>query len=380
MTIKHSPNCNFYLGGCIVNGTIHMIHCKPEIFMSCSLVLIESGSVFRKSIVFLAYGDNQTFCLDTFGTLHALDNSTKTPVIFNSGSLFDKKIVSVSCGHNQTFCVDTSGTLHAWGDNFSTIDPFIMCYGSLVNKKIVFVTCGFHHTMVVDSNGTLHAWGNNPRCALDDKSSVHKYIPFIVNNGSLLGKTIVSVACGATHTVALDTTGALHQLRLNDDDDDRDDTGGNKYKYKPFIVNCGSLIGKKIVSVACGNAHTIAVDTNGILHTWGRDRSNQQGDTSIIAKPVAVNLRLIKTIVSVTCGAFYTIALDTSGKLHAWGQFITHSTSVLNANDKYQIDGSEQLKMQIAELEKKNRALEIKVADMIHAHGSSIEKMRLSSF
>jgi YD repeat-containing protein len=69
--------------------------------------------------------------------------------------------------------------------------------------------------MALDTSGTLHAWGYNVYGQLGDGTTVNKSTPFIVNFGTLISKTIVSVVGGNLHTMALDTSGTVHAWGYN---------------------------------------------------------------------------------------------------------------------------------------------------------------------
>jgi hypothetical protein len=87
----------------------------------------------------------------------------------------------------------------------------INTFGSLVSKTITSISCGGNHTMAIDTTGAIHAWGLNSYGQLGNNSLVDSKIPVLINTyGSLVSKTITAIACGSGHTIGLDTTGAIH--------------------------------------------------------------------------------------------------------------------------------------------------------------------------
>jgi hypothetical protein len=72
------------------------------------------------------------------------------------------------------------------------------------------------HTVALDSTGAVHAWGYNIWGELGNNSTTDAQIPILISTfGSLVSKTITSITCGQMHTIALDTTGAIHAWGYN---------------------------------------------------------------------------------------------------------------------------------------------------------------------
>ena len=66
-------------------------------------------------------------------------------------------------------------------------------------------------TSVASGTGAVHTWGFNNHGEIGNDTTVTpQYIPYQVTLGSIAGRTIVAIAGGYFHTIALDTTGAIH--------------------------------------------------------------------------------------------------------------------------------------------------------------------------
>jgi len=78
-----------------------------------------------------------------------------------------------------------------------------------------------------------------------------------------------AVACGDYHTMALSEDGRVYAwggtLYKK--------TGGEKQggipKNEPRLVQSLADMGAKIVSIDCGDFHSVALDQYGVLYTWG---------------------------------------------------------------------------------------------------------------
>lgn len=77
-----------------------------------------------------------------------------------------------------------------------------------------------------------------------------------------------------------------------------------------------------ITQVACGAAHSLAVNEWGQLFTWGSNLRGQlakDGMDSINVAPKLVKQLATKHIVQIACGQYHSMALTNSGELYTWG-------------------------------------------------------------
>ena len=335
--------------------------------------LLHQVSRIDTRIVMTALGNAHVVALDSAGSLWAwgyngdgqlgMGTSDTTnryvPQLVNTtngtSSLYNKTIVAIACGQNHTLALDSTGQLHAWGYNpygqlgMGTSDttqrnvPQLVNTtngtSSLYNKTIVAIAGGIHHTLALDSSGQLHAWGYNPlgNLGMGTSDTTNRYVPQLVNttNGtsSLYNKTIVAIACGQYYILALDNTGQVHAWGYNGNGQLGMGTSDTTNRYVPQLVNTtngtSSLYNKTIVAIACGGNHTLALDSTGQLHAWGNNGNGNLGmaasDTTQRYVPQLVNTTngtsslYNKTIVAIACGYYHTLALDSTGQLHAWG-------------------------------------------------------------
>ena len=316
-------------------------------------VIDMNGSVY--AFGYNGYGQlgNNTYTSSSLPILigsTALGNSSYGSLglnVYNAGYV----IVAVACGYYHTIALDSNGNVHAWGyntqgqlgnnqstgssPNYISLVPINVSspgFGTLVGKSIVSIACGYHHTIALDSNGNVHAWGYNPYGQLGNNTSGNQSnIPINISSpgfGTLVGKSIVAIACGQHHTVALDSNGNVHAWGNNGEGE-----LGNLGTISIVPVNIsspgfGSIVGKTIVAIACGQSHTIALDSNGNVHAWGYNPYGQLGNnTSGNQSNIPINISsspgygsiVGKSIVAIACGAYHTYALDSNRNMHAWG-------------------------------------------------------------
>lgn len=165
--------------------------------------------------------------------------------------------------------------------------------------QVVQVSCGAAHTAAVTAEGALLAWGCNDggRLGLGDACAgaaavVHR--PTRVR--SMAHSRVVAVACGATHTVA------LTMLEQGDPPVRRDSpcggvvfVAGHGCAVTPpsavFRPAGGDAAGRPVRLVASGPQHVACVTAQGELLTWG---DNTHGGA---AQPVTATLVSTPTMV-----------------------------------------------------------------------------------
>jgi alpha-tubulin suppressor-like RCC1 family protein/cytoskeletal protein CcmA (bactofilin family) len=325
---------------------------------SVPIAISTFGSLSGNSIVTIASGLIHTLALDASGKVHAwgdnsygqLGNNTgevhawgwnapydparqsRVPISVSAfGSLSGQTVVAIACGKKHSVAVDASGRVHVWGWNIynqlgnntstdSIVPVLISSFGSLINATIVAIACGGFATLALDNQGKLHAWGNNVIGQGGGNSAVPVAISAL---GSLSGSTIVAIASGSGHHLALDATGRVHAWGANDQGQ-----VGNATVTWPAapvdISEIGSLRGQVITAIACGALHSMALDASGKTHTWGWNGHGQLGNNAFADshEPIAISAfgsLSGNTVVSIGCGGNHTLAIDASGRIHAWG-------------------------------------------------------------
>lgn len=162
--------------------------------------------------------------------------------------------------------------------------------------KICQIAGGDGHTAAVTVHGKLYSWGASACGQLGHSDTEHmpkdvegypyQPVPLLVD--SLQDVRIVHIACGDAHTVALSREGLLYswggggcgQLGHSETSKMPKDEDGCPYQPAPRIVD--HLRPHVVLTIACGKAHTIAVSDRGRMFTWGAGACGQLGhpDTS----------------------------------------------------------------------------------------------------
>lgn len=161
--------------------------------------------------------------------------------------------------------------------------------GALAGKVVVQVAQGGSHTLALCSDGTVVSWGGNVSGQLGDGSFNGRTVSVRVTLGALVGKKVVFVAAGGSHSLALCSDGTVAAWGGND----KGQLGNNSTTNSAVPVavstlgvpasNPSALADKKVCSVAAGNAHSMALTSEGKVVTWGSNELRQLGNNSEIA-------------------------------------------------------------------------------------------------
>ena len=325
-----------------------------------------TGVLAGKTVVALAAGDFHSLALRSDGTVAAWgynffgevgDNTTtnrQVPVAVNAAAgvsaLYGKTVVAIAAGGSHSLALCSNGTVAAWGYNgdgelgdnyvsaFQSHVPVAVNTASgvsaLAGKTVVAVACGNEHNLALCSDGTVAAWGGNNYGQVGDNSTTNRPVPVMVNTASnvsaLYGKLVVAIAAGGAYSLALCGDGTVAAWGENGWGQLGDGDLIDPHRM-PVMVNAASnvsaLYGKTVVAIAAGYAHSLALCSDGTVAAWGENNYGQLGDNTQTPRnvPVAVNTNsglsalYGKTVVAIAAGYTHSLALCSDGTAAAWG-------------------------------------------------------------
>jgi alpha-tubulin suppressor-like RCC1 family protein len=175
--------------------------------------------------------------------------------------------------------------------------------------------------------GNLFSFGSNDWGQLGDGSQTNRSLPVAVLGSGGPLSSIVQVACGGYHAVALAADGSVWtwgqngygQLGLGG-------TGAPATQATQVHGVGGGGFLTDVVQVAAGWAFSVALRRDGTVVTWGIGSQGQLGDggTANQSAPVVVNgiggTGTLGDVVAIACGEFHVIALRADGTVVSWGQ------------------------------------------------------------
>ena len=304
-----------------------------------------TGVLAQKTIVAAATGSYHDLVLCSDGTLAAwggndsgqLGNATTTsssvPVrVDMTGVLAGKTVIAIGSGYSHCLALCSDGTLAVWGSNYmgqfgnntftsSTVPVLVNRTGVLAGKTIIAIAAGSSHSLALCADGTLAAWGSNSNGQLGNNISAARPVPELVDRtGVLSGKTVTAISAGSGYNLATCSDGNLAGWGRNNSGQLGNNTTTDS--WVPVLVDkSGVLAGKTITTAAAGSSQSLALCADGTLAAWG---SGYMGDgaTTTSKIPVFVSLTGVlagKTVTSVAAGIAHSLALCADGTLAAWG-------------------------------------------------------------
>ncbi|XP_054741567.1 RCC1-like G exchanging factor-like protein [Anastrepha obliqua] len=233
----------------------------------------------------------------------------------------DDKIVAVECGQDHTMFLTRLGRVYTcgWGadgqtgkGNFETSGEITVVNGDIGGECIVKLACASDCVLAINDKGEVFGWGNSEYGQLDDNENAETQInsPRALTLTKGVGK-VKDIAAGGSFCMALNEEGLLYTW------------GYGILGFGPFVEQTSKpqhlllpLFGRNdfsdkthIVSIGCGVFHMGAINSDGDLFMWGKNRFGHLGlghkKDQFFPFKTAVNGKVIK----VAFGVDHTLAL-----------------------------------------------------------------------
>jgi alpha-tubulin suppressor-like RCC1 family protein len=297
----------------------------------------------------VAAADVHTLALKTDGTLWSWGRTTDgTPVGFsqstvpvqvpNLPSSPSNLVVAIAAGQaiglGHSLALEAAGTVKSWGFNdkgqlgngdlehVNQPSPVAVkepAPGTGLLSGIVAIAAGAKHSLALKSDGTVFAWGSNEsgQLGINSPTTLRSELPLVAVTPPPPGSpTVVAIAAGANHCLALKSDGTLWAWGLGTSGQIGD--GANLTRYGAVAVQ--GLTG--ISRIAAGVAFSLALQTNGLgrgtVWAWGLNSDGQLGDGSVSSRNTPSNVA--SDMVAPSAGGSHSLAVSRGGDLWTWGQ------------------------------------------------------------
>ncbi|XP_017957265.1 probable E3 ubiquitin-protein ligase HERC4 isoform X1 [Drosophila navojoa] len=242
----------------------------------------------------------------------------------------DSAVNQIACGHRHTLFLTASGKVYACGSNdysqlgheLPTKRPRMSQFlqiPELQDYVITQIACGSRHSMALSEWGQVFSWGDNECGQLGHASDQDIVkLPKIVRN--LVSKTVVQIACGSNHSLALTCCGELYSW------------GSNLYgqlgvSLPNDLQHCNTpmrlttLLGIPVSAIACGGNHSFLISKSSAVFGWGRNNCGQLGLNDEMNRAYPTQLKTLRTlgVRFVACGDEFSVFLTIEGGVFTCG-------------------------------------------------------------
>jgi alpha-tubulin suppressor-like RCC1 family protein len=235
-------------------------------------------------------------------------------------------VVSVDFRQNQSLALRQDGALFVWGSNAdgrlglgtpTTQDVVTRSTPTQVTalSGVLAATFGYDHTLVLLEDGTVRAFGDNSLGQLGDGSVEDRHYPVEVP-----GLTdVIQVVGGSKHSLALKRDGTVWAWGRNAFGNLGQGLADADPHSTPLLVPGLT----KIVHLASGRDHVLAVQADGTVMGWGLNQNGQvgvgtSGDGTDVYSPTL--LAPLHGVNAVAADGNYGFALRADGTAVGWGQ------------------------------------------------------------
>jgi alpha-tubulin suppressor-like RCC1 family protein len=266
-----------------------------------------------------------------FGTFTGLAHGQSVPLSFGGQTYYYVADYFGGVGNNDLVLVWAGNRVFTWGPSNShlgrptsnnSIPGFASNVTTLSGRTVIKLASGRDHALALCSDGTLACWGDNSGGNLGNQFSGNFYL--VNRNGVLAGKRIIDIAAGQYHSLALCSDGTL--ASWGQSSVGALGAGGTTYSAVPILVDLsGALAGKQVVAISASYGSSYALCSDGTAYAWGDNSYGQLGDGTGTRRlsPVAVKRTTTalagKQISQLRAGGSLVMALCTDGTLVTWG-------------------------------------------------------------
>ncbi|KAK8970774.1 hypothetical protein KSP40_PGU018841 [Platanthera guangdongensis] len=240
-----------------------------------------------------------------------------------------EEVRCVALGGIHSTALTRSGELFTWGyGGFGALGHYVnhrellprVVEGTWMGKISHVATSGAHTAAITDS-GELYTWGRDQgdgRLGLGGGGGPGEGGSFATpSRVSALPVPVAAASCGGFFTMALTAEGQLWSWGANSNYElGRGDSTAD-WRPKPIP----SLQDTRVVQIASGGYHSLALTDKGEVLSWGHGRQGQLGhsSTQVQKVPTVIEALSQEHIVYIACGGSSSAAVTDKGVLYMWG-------------------------------------------------------------
>lgn len=296
----------------VAGGTLHTLALKRDgtvlAWGSNGLGQLGIGSSYPNSlvpaavpglsgVVAIAAGDTHSLAVKADGSVFAWGSNSSGQVGTGGSTQWTPAqvpglsgVTSVAAGLLHSLALKTDGTgpgtVWTWGyNNYGQLGDGTQTMRGTpasVASNVIAIEAGDNFSLALAGDGSLFGWGYNGYGTLGDNSNEMRTAAVAVVN---LGPT-VAAAGGATHSLALKADGSMFAWGNGAQVGTYGLNGATQLKT-PLPV---TAVGAKIVAIAAGSEHSVALTRDGAVFVWGNNGYGQLGNNSTNPSTVPIQV------------------------------------------------------------------------------------------
>ena len=197
-----------------------------------------------------------------------------------------------------------------------------LCFAALLceSNPPARVSAGWRHSVFIDGEGRLSSCGSAPShspALLGHGEGVTRFNTPTRLPSTLGGERAVSVAAGDAHSLALTAGGAVWSWGWGSTGQLGHGDGQTQWQPK----NVEAFAGQRVIAVSAGLGHSLALAADGSVWSWGQGGWCRlgHGDGQNQMLPKKVEALAGRRVVAVSAGAYHSLALSADGSVWSWG-------------------------------------------------------------
>ncbi|XP_013183359.2 probable E3 ubiquitin-protein ligase HERC2 [Amyelois transitella] len=233
--------------------------------------------------------------------------------------------VAVHSGGKHALALTADGKVYSWGEgedgklghgNRLTLEtPRLI--ESLSAERVVGIACGSAHSACVTARGHLYTWGMGEYGRLGHGDDTTQLLPKMVE--ALSSLRVIQVACGSRDAQTLALTACGKVFSWGDGDFGKLGRGGSDGCAVPMNIERLNTLG--VVQVECGAQFSLALTRDGEVWTWGKGDYFRLGHgcDAHVRRPTLVEALRGRRVIHVAVGALHCLAVTSDNQVWAWG-------------------------------------------------------------
>jgi alpha-tubulin suppressor-like RCC1 family protein len=278
-------------------------------------------SISRRKSQPLCYVEDQNEYADKFAILGSdiLNQISSQVYLATIHSYMENKSLIIT-DSNEIYCMNLMSEVSN-NDSPKQVQEFSQI-------SLTSIVSGATHNLALTANGKIYSWGYNNKGQLGYFTSSGQYRPKIINSID----SSIKISCGAYHSLALSESGDVYSWGHNY----RGELGNNSTSDESEPYRITKLRFMKVLDIACGYNHSIAVTDIGKCYSWGNNEFGQlgHGNNMNAFEPFQVIFPSNTAIIKATCGTNHSLFLSSDRKIFACG--LNHFGQIGNGTEDNQ--------------------------------------------